>query len=47
VKGPRDRLSDAQRAWLFALEDAGVDCEVLQLVEGGKKRKAGAAAADE
>jgi len=33
VKGPRDRLSDSQRAWLAALEDAGVDCEVFKVTE--------------
>ena len=35
VKGPRDRLSEHQRAWINALIDAEVDAEVLkvQLVE--------------
>lgn len=33
VKGPRDRLSDQQRAWIAALEDAGLTVEVLKVVE--------------
>jgi Fanconi-associated nuclease 1 len=33
VKGPRDRLSDTQRAWIAAMEDAGLDVEVLKVVE--------------
>ncbi|EFJ44381.1 hypothetical protein VOLCADRAFT_95362 [Volvox carteri f. nagariensis] len=33
VKGPRDRLSDQQRAWLAALAAAGVRAEVLRVVE--------------
>ena len=33
VKGPRDRLSDQQRAWIAALEDAGLGCEVLKVTE--------------
>lgn len=33
VKGPRDRLSDQQRAWLAVLEDSGLDVEVLKVVE--------------
>ena len=33
VKGPRDRLSDQQRAWINALIDAEVDVEVLKVVE--------------
>ncbi|KAI7839720.1 hypothetical protein COHA_006524 [Chlorella ohadii] len=48
VKGPRDRLSDQQRAWMVALSEAGLRAEVLKVVEpeasggksgGGKKRK--------
>jgi Fanconi-associated nuclease 1 len=42
VKGPRDRLSDQQRAWISALEDSGLDVEVLKVVEpnsNGKKKK--------
>lgn len=45
VKGPRDRLSDQQRAWIAALEDAGLVVEVLKVVEpkggtaGGGKGK--------
>lgn len=42
VKGPRDRLSDSQRAWMHALLDAGVQCEVLRVQEpklaNGKNR---------
>ncbi|KAL3146511.1 hypothetical protein ABBQ32_000762 [Trebouxia sp. C0010 RCD-2024] len=33
VKGPRDRLSEQQRAWINALIDAEVDVEVLKVVE--------------
>lgn len=33
VKGPRDRLSEQQRAWINALIDAEVDVEVLKIVE--------------
>ncbi|KAK9829081.1 hypothetical protein WJX72_003785 [[Myrmecia] bisecta] len=33
VKGPRDRLSEQQRAWIGALTDAGVAVEVLKVVE--------------
>ncbi len=33
VKGPRDRLSDAQRAWIAALSDVGMRCEVLRVQE--------------
>lgn len=33
VKGPRDRLSDQQRAWITALQDAGFRCEVFKVVE--------------
>lgn len=35
VKGPRDRLSDQQRAWIAALSEAGVAVEVLKVVEPG------------
>jgi len=39
VKGPRDRLSDNQRAWLAALEDeCGLEVEVLKVVETGSSR---------
>ncbi|KAG1651664.1 hypothetical protein FOA52_011853 [Chlamydomonas sp. UWO 241] len=31
VKGPRDRLSDHQRAWIHALMDVDVPCEVLRV----------------
>lgn len=37
VKGPRDRLSDQQRAWMAALEDAGLVVEVLKVVEPKKR----------
>lgn len=48
VKGPRDRLSDQQRAWIAALEDAGLRAEVLKVVEpaaagGGGGRRGGKA----
>ena len=33
VKGPRDRLSDQQRAWIAALTAAGLHCEVLKVTE--------------
>jgi Fanconi-associated nuclease 1 len=51
VKGPRDRLSDQQRAWLAALEDAaGLECEVLKVSEpaagGGGRRRARTAESD-
>lgn len=48
VKGPRDRLSEQQRAWIGALQAAGIAVEVCKVVEeaeetkgkqAGKKRK--------
>ena len=33
VKGPRDRLSDKQRAWLTMLSDAGVNADVCYVKE--------------
>lgn len=39
VKGPRDRLSDQQRAWISALEDAGLDVEILKVVEPNSNGK--------
>ena len=33
VKGPRDRLSDRQRAWLALLNDAGIDTDVCFVKE--------------
>ncbi len=33
VKGPRDRLSDKQRAWLAMLSDAGLDVDVCYVKE--------------
>lgn len=45
VKGPRDRLSDQQRAWMAALEAAGMRAEVLKVKEppagGGGNGKSG------
>ncbi|KAK9819580.1 hypothetical protein WJX81_006116 [Elliptochloris bilobata] len=35
VKGPRDALSQQQRAWLAALASAGLHVEVLKVVEPG------------
>ena len=40
VKGPRDRLSDGQRCVLAALEDGGVECEVLKVIEPKLRQKA-------
>lgn len=37
VKGPRDTLSMQQRAWLNALTAAGIQTEVLKVVEPGTK----------
>jgi VRR-NUC domain len=34
VKGPRDRLSEQQRAWMAALEAAGLQVEVLKVGTG-------------
>jgi Fanconi-associated nuclease 1 len=44
VKGPRDRLSHTQTAWMHALNDAGLRAEVLKVVEpsskaSGKRRR--------
>lgn len=36
VKGPRDRLSDQQRAWMRALHGEGVDVEVCKVLEPEK-----------
>jgi len=33
VKGPNDRLSDKQIAWLETMMTAGVDCEVISMRE--------------
>jgi hypothetical protein len=33
VKGPRDRLSEQQRAWIGALQAAGIAVEVCKVVE--------------
>jgi Fanconi-associated nuclease 1 len=33
VKGPTDRLSDQQRAWLAAMAAAGMQVEVCKIVE--------------
>eukprot|EP00887_Chlorella_sp_A99_P003277 scaffold9.g3277.t1 len=40
VKGPRDRLSDQQRAWARALTIGGLQVEVLKVVEPGTKARA-------
>lgn len=39
VKGPRDTLSMQQRAWLNALTAAGIQAEVLKVVEPGTALK--------
>jgi Fanconi-associated nuclease 1 len=39
VKGPRDRLSDQQRAWIAALSRAGLEVEVLKVVEPAARAK--------
>jgi len=49
VKGPRDRLSEQQRAWLAALAAAGLQVEVLK-VRASRKQEVGGlseAAADQ
>lgn len=33
VKGPRDRLSDQQRAWIAAIAAAGMEVEVCKVQE--------------
>jgi fanconi-associated nuclease 1 len=38
VKGPRDRLSDSQRAWMAAMQAAGLEVEVLRVVEPAVNR---------
>ena len=38
VKGPRDQLSDKQRAWIGYLSDSGIPCEVLRVKEPKLKR---------
>jgi hypothetical protein len=47
VKGPRDHLSDSQRAWMMALMDVDVRCEVLRVrgpAAGTSQREVGRAA---
>lgn len=39
VKGPRDRLSSQQTAWMHALNDAGLRAEVLKVVEPAQGSK--------
>jgi Fanconi-associated nuclease 1 len=39
VKGPRDRLSSQQTAWMHALNDAGLRAEVLKVVEPSQAGK--------
>lgn len=41
VKGPRDSLSMQQRAWLNVLCEAGLDVEVLKVVEPEVAKKNG------
>lgn len=36
VKGPRDQLSDQQRAWIAALSQSGIKVEVLKVKEPKK-----------
>lgn len=36
VKGPRDQLSDQQRAWIAALSQSGIEVEVLKVKEPKK-----------
>lgn len=36
VKGPRDRLSEQQRAWILVLMDAGLCVEVCKIIEQPK-----------
>lgn len=45
VKGPRDRLSDQQRAWMAALSDAGLEAVVLKVKEPGKNGGGGTSGA--
>ena len=33
VKGPRDRLSEQQKAWILAIASAGMKVEVLKVKE--------------
>lgn len=39
VKGPRDTLSDKQRAWISFLETSGIDVEVLKVKEPPKNKR--------
>ena len=39
VKGPRDRLSEQQRAWLHELSQAEVAVEVLKVHEPGSSKR--------
>lgn len=39
VKGPRDRLSEQQRAWAHALTQGGLEVEVLKVVEPKASKK--------
>lgn len=36
VKGPRDRLSEQQQAWIYLLMDAGIEVEVCKVLEQPK-----------
>ena len=40
VKGPRDALSHQQRAWMRRLAEAGLEVEVLKVVEPGPPGRA-------
>ncbi|KAH9312958.1 hypothetical protein KI387_027993 [Taxus chinensis] len=39
VKGPRDQLSEQQRAWILVLMDAGISIEVCKITEMPKERE--------
>lgn len=39
VKGPRDRLSEQQRAWILTLMDCGIDTEVCNVSPSPKSQK--------
>lgn len=38
VKGPRDRLSEQQRAWIYLLMEAGLQVEVCKVIEHPKSQ---------
>lgn len=41
VKGPNDRLSEQQRAWILILMDMGFDAEVCKVGPGSIETKGG------